>query len=54
MIGELQLVAASEVLLDFLKTITPKDWHVSIEHWREMPRAGDPATFVPGTLTSSR
>lgn len=53
LIGELQLAAASEVLLDFLRTINPKDWHVPIEHWREMPRAGDPATPVPGTLKSS-
>jgi hypothetical protein len=37
LIGELELTAAAEVLLDFLKTINPRDWHVSIEHWREAP-----------------
>jgi len=53
LIGELQLATASAVLLDFLKTINPRDWHVSIEHWREMPRPGHPDVPVPGTLKTS-
>lgn len=53
LIGELQLVGASEVLLDFLKTINPKDWHISVEHWREMPRPEHAAVPVPATLKSS-
>lgn len=54
LIGEFQLAAASEVLLDFLKTINPKDWHVSIERWREIPDTGQPGSPMPGTLKHSR
>ncbi len=36
MIGEYQFVAAVFVLLDFLKTINPKDWRIPIVYWREV------------------
>ena len=42
LIGELQVAAASEVLFDFLKTINPRDWHISVEHWPEIDRGGHP------------
>jgi hypothetical protein len=45
LIGELQLAAAAELLLDFLKTINPKDWYISIEHWREVPAKGWPSAL---------
>jgi hypothetical protein len=54
LIGECQLTAASEVLVDFLKTINPKDWHVSIEHWREIPETGQPASLAPAGLKPAR
>lgn len=38
LIGEFQLVAATQVLIDFLKTINHKDWYVSIENWGEEAR----------------
>ncbi|MBI3780419.1 MAG: hypothetical protein HY278_05085 [candidate division NC10 bacterium] len=50
LIGEYQLAAASEVVIDFLKTINPKDWHTSIEHWREISDTEDPAAPSPGIL----
>jgi len=50
LIGEYQLAAASEVVIDFLKTINPKDWHTSIEHWREISDTEDSAALSPGTL----
>lgn len=34
MIGEYQFVAAVYVLLDFLKTINPKDWRIPILYWQ--------------------
>ena len=54
MIGEFQLAAASEVVLDFLKTINPKDWHISVEHWREIPNMAQPASLAPGGLKPAR
>ena len=36
MIGEYQFVAAVYVLLDFLKTVNPKDWRIPIEYWQEV------------------
>lgn len=36
MIGEYQFVAALFVLLDFLKTINPKDWRIPILYWQEV------------------
>ncbi|MFQ5989570.1 MAG: hypothetical protein ACE5K9_06620 [Candidatus Methylomirabilales bacterium] len=36
MIGEYQFVAAVYVLLDFLKTINPKDWRIPILYWQEV------------------
>jgi hypothetical protein len=47
LIGELQLAAAAEVVLDFVNTVSPKDWHVSIEHWREIDRAGRGSSVYP-------
>jgi len=54
LIGELQLAAAAEVLLDFIRTISPKEWHVSIEHWREIDRAGRPSSLYPDGLKPAR
>ena len=48
LIGEFQLAAASEVIVDFLKTINHKDWHISIEHWGTIPDEGRPASLPPG------
>lgn len=36
MIGEYQFVAAVYVLLDYLKTINPKDWRIPILYWQEV------------------
>lgn len=36
MIGEYQLVAAVYVLLDFLKTVNPRDWRIPVVYWREV------------------
>lgn len=36
MIGEYQLVAAVYILIDFLKTVNPKDWRIPIVYWREV------------------
>ena len=36
MIGEYHFVAAVYVLLDFLKTINPKDWRIPILYWQEV------------------
>ena len=36
MIGEYQLVAAAYVLLDFLRTVNPKDWRIPIAYWQEV------------------
>ena len=54
LIGEYQLAAASEVILDFLKTINPKDWHTSIEHWREASDVEHPAALLPSALKAVR
>ncbi|MFQ5532411.1 MAG: hypothetical protein ACE5EP_01030 [Candidatus Methylomirabilales bacterium] len=35
MIGQYQFVAAVYVLLDFLKTVNPKDWRIPIVYWQE-------------------
>jgi hypothetical protein len=35
LIGEYQFVALVYVLLDFLKTVNPKDWRVSVTYWQE-------------------
>jgi hypothetical protein len=48
LIGEFQLAAAAEVIVDFLKTINHKDWHISIEHWGTIPDEGRPASLPPG------
>ena len=54
LIGEFQLVAASEVILDFLKTINQKDWHISIDHWGKIPEGGHPASFPAGAAKPER
>ena len=35
MIGQYQFVAAVYVLIDFLKTVNPKDWRIPIVYWQE-------------------
>lgn len=37
LVAEYQWVAAAEVLLDFLRTVTPQDWYVSVTHWKAVP-----------------
>jgi hypothetical protein len=37
LVAEYQWVAAAEVLLDFLRTVTPRDWYVPVTHWKAMP-----------------
>ncbi len=34
LLAEYQWVAAAEVLLDFLQTVTPQDWYVPVTHWK--------------------
>jgi len=34
LVAEYQWVAAAEVLLDFLRTVTPQDWYVPVTHWK--------------------
>lgn len=54
LIGELQLATASEIILDFLKTTNSKNWHISIEHWREVPPAEHPASLSPHPFNAAR
>lgn len=37
LVAEYQWVAAAEVLLDFLRTVTPRDWYVPVTHWKPAP-----------------
>ena len=37
LLAEYQWVAAAEVLLDFLRTVTPRDWYVPVTHWKAVP-----------------
>ena len=37
LVAEYQWVAAAEVLLDFLRTVTPRDWYVPVTHWKAVP-----------------
>ena len=37
LLAEYQWVAAAEVLLDFLRTVTPQDWYVPVTHWKAVP-----------------
>jgi hypothetical protein len=37
LVAEYQWVAAAEVLLDFLRTVTPQDWYVPVTHWKATP-----------------
>ena len=34
--SEFQWVAAAELLLEYLKTVNPKEWYTPIEHWEEL------------------
>ena len=34
LVAEYQWIAAAEVLLDFLRTVTPRDWYVPVTHWK--------------------
>jgi len=34
-LGEFQFVAATEVLIDFLQTVNPAEWRLSVCHWPE-------------------
>jgi hypothetical protein len=36
MVSEFQWVAAAELLLEYVKTVTPKEWYAPIEHWEEL------------------
>lgn len=38
LLGEYQFVAATEVLIDFLKTVNPADWRLPVLHWPEAGR----------------
>ena len=38
LLGEFQLAAAAEVLIDFLKTVNPVEWQLPILHWAEAGR----------------
>lgn len=35
LLGELQVAAAAEVLIDFLKTVNPAEWRLPVFHWPE-------------------
>lgn len=37
LVAEYQWVAAAEVLLDFLRTVTPRDWYVPVTQWKAVP-----------------
>lgn len=37
LVAEYQWVAAAEVVLDFLRTVTPQDWYVPVAHWKAVP-----------------
>lgn len=37
LLAEYQWVAAAEVILDFLRTVTPRDWYVPVTHWKAVP-----------------
>ena len=36
LMGEFQLAAAAEVLIDFLETVNPAEWRLSVSHWPEI------------------
>jgi hypothetical protein len=38
LLGEFQVVAAAEVLIDFLQTVNPAEWRLPVSYW---PEAGD-------------
>ena len=35
LLGEFQIVAAAEVMIDFLRTVNPAEWRLSVLHWPE-------------------
>jgi hypothetical protein len=37
LVAEYQWVAVAEVLLDFLRTVTPRDWYIPITRWKAVP-----------------
>lgn len=37
LVSELQWVAAAELLLEYLKTVNPKEWYTPVHHWEELP-----------------
>lgn len=37
LVSEFQWVAAAELLLEYLKTVNPKEWYTPIHHWEELP-----------------
>jgi hypothetical protein len=37
LVAEYQWVAVAEVLLDFLRTVTPRDWYIPVTHWKAVP-----------------
>jgi hypothetical protein len=36
LVSEFQWVAAVQVLIEYLKTVNPKEWYTPIEHWEEL------------------
>lgn len=42
LLGEFQVAAAAEVLIDFLQTVKPAEWRLSVLHW---PEAGQGAGY---------
>jgi hypothetical protein len=37
LVSEFQWVATAELLLEYLKTVNPKEWYTPIHHWEELP-----------------
>jgi hypothetical protein len=37
LVTEFQWVAAAQLLLEYLKTVNPKEWYTPIHHWEELP-----------------
>lgn len=37
LVSEFQWVAAAELLLEYLKTVNPKEWYTPIHNWEELP-----------------
>jgi hypothetical protein len=41
LLGEFQVAAAAEVLIDFLRTVNPGDWRLPVLHWPEAGREAE-------------